>query len=811
MQETYNPQQLEPAVQSLWKQHDVYRMPEDSPKEKFYCLSMLPYPSGQLHVGHVRNYTIGDVVARFKRMEGFNVLHPMGWDAFGLPAENAAIANGVPPAQWTYQNIAQMRSQLDALGFSFDWSHEIATCDPSYYRWEQWLFLQMYKKGLVYKKKSTVNWDPVDNTVLANEQVIDGKGWRSGAAVEQREIEQWFFAITKYAPELLADLDNLPGWPDEVKLMQKNWIGKSEGTTFKLSIIDTPHTVELFTTRIDTLFGVSFIAVGATHPLITGLNNPELSQFIHTHCQSKVAEATLSTMAKKGMFTGLYARHPFTDAPIPVWVTNYVLAEYGTGALMGVPAHDVRDHEFATTYQLPILSVVQGPTEALPYTGEGVLQNSSEFSGLESTVARQKITQKLQQQGIGETTTHYRLRDWGVSRQRYWGAPIPMISCPTCKDVPVPEADLPVVLPQDVVFTGVHSPLPNMPEFYNCVCPQCHGPAKRQTDTFDTFVESSWYFLRYPCSDQNNAILDARAEKNLPIDLYVGGIEHAILHLLYARFFHKVIRDLGFVTSNEPVTNLLTQGMVLKDGAKMSKSKGNTVSPTELLESFGADSVRLFILFAAPPQQSLEWSDSGMEGAHRFLKRTWRLAANFKAAHPNVDYQAACPANTPMLKDLQRAVHSTLQKVQQDINRRAFNTAISALMTLVNTLHEVTVENAETAVHMQFALRSLALMLNPLVPHFAQGLWEGLGYTGFILEEPYPAIDLAALETDTLILAVQINGKRRAELNVAKGLDNKTLETMVLQDPNVVRHLGDKKVMKVIIVPNRLINIVVAE
>ena len=641
MDEHYNPQTLEKAAQEQWLANSSFAVKQDDAREKFYCLAMFPYPSGQLHMGHVRNYTIADVIARYQRMQGKNVLQPMGWDAFGLPAENAAIKNNVPPAQWTAQNIDYMRRQLQRLGFAYDWDRELATCDPDYYRWEQWFFTRLFEKGLVYKKMATVNWDPVDQTVLANEQVIDGRGWRSGALVERREIPQWFIKITDYADQLLDDLDQLDQWPEQVLTMQRNWIGRSEGVDLDFTLTDgTPLSV--YTTRPDTLMGVTYLAIALQHPMArtAAKGNPELAAFIESQSNIKVAEADMATMEKVGMATGLKATHPLTGEELPIWAANFVLMTYGSGAVMSVPGHDQRDWEFATRYGLPITQVV-APTHdqtcdlsVAAFTEKGVLINSGELDGLDFQQAFSTIADRLQAEGKGKRSVNFRLRDWGVSRQRYWGAPIPIINCDSCGAVAVPAEDLPVVLPTDIKFVGEGSPLKQMPEFYETRCPSCGKDATRETDTFDTFMESSWYYARYACANNDQTMLDAEANYWAPVDQYVGGIEHAILHLLYSRFFHKLMRDEGLVSTDEPFIRLLTQGMVLKDGVKMSKSKGNTVDPQSLIDRYGADTVRLFSMFAAPPEQSLEWSDSGVEGANRFLKRLWKMTMLHAAAGP---------------------------------------------------------------------------------------------------------------------------------------------------------------------------------
>ncbi|MBT5634246.1 MAG: leucine--tRNA ligase, partial [Gammaproteobacteria bacterium] len=720
MEEQYHPQQIEEAAQQFWAENETFLAKEDPNKEKFYCLSMFPYPSGKLHMGHVRNYTIGDVISRFQRMQGKSVLQPMGWDAFGLPAENAAIKNRVPPAEWTYQNMDEMRTQLQRLGYGYDWSREIATCRPEYYRWEQWMFTRLLKKGLVYKKNAIVNWDPVDQTVLANEQVVDGRGWRSGAVVERREIPQWFMKITDYADELLEGLDKLEGWPEAVRTMQANWIGRSEGLELEFGSDSSGEPLTVFTTRPDTLMGVTYVAVAAEHPLAVeaAKSSPELQTFLEECSKMETSEAAMETMEKKGMALGVTVTHPITGDAVPVWVANFVLMGYGTGAVMAVPAHDQRDWEFATKYGIEIKPVIRAAdTECADvseaaYTEKGLLYNSGQFDGLDFKGAFDAIADHLQTEQKGSRKINYRLRDWGVSRQRYWGCPIPVVNCPDCGAVPVPEDQLPVVLPEDVDFDGVGSPIKKMPEFYETTCPQCGGKAERETDTFDTFMESSWYYARYASRDQESAMLDERADYWAPVDQYVGGVEHAILHLLYARFYHKLLRDEGLVKSDEPFKNLLTQGMVLKDGAKMSKSKGNTVDPQALIDRYGADTVRLFIMFAAPPEQSLEWSDSGVEGAYRFLKRVWRLAY----AHVNAGVVTATE-NSEGLNDEQKAVrralHQTIQKVGDDIGRRlTFNTAIAAVMELTNHLSKFEDSSEQGRAVMQEALESMALMLS---------------------------------------------------------------------------------------------------
>lgn len=827
----YNHKTLEPAVQKYWQDHKSFEVTEDKSKEKFYCLSMLPYPSGNLHMGHVRNYCLGDVIARFWRMNGKNVLHPMGWDAFGLPAENAAIERKIAPAKWTYQNIDNMRAQLKTIGFSFDWTREFATCSPEYYRWEQWLFTKLYKKGLAYQKKSVVNWDPVDQTVLANEQVIDGKGWRSGATIERREINQWFLKITSYADELLDSLDHLPGWPEQVKTMQRNWIGRSQGTNISFKIEDalllknSLEQLTVYTTRADTLMGVCFVAVAPGHPLAleAAKQNYQLSQFLDKCKQIKVAEADFATIEKEGMPTGFFCIHPITKQQIPIWVGNYVLMEYGTGAVMAVPAHDQRDFEFAKKYQINFTQVVKPDNNLtfdlthVAYTDYGVLINSGQFDNLSSQDAIEKITSYLIQNNLGDKTVHYRLRDWGVSRQRYWGAPIPIIYCDACGILPVPEHDLPVLLPPNIEFTGASSSLANIPEFYQTTCPQCNKIAKRETDTFDTFIESSWYYARYTCPDQHNKILDERVDYWGQVDQYIGGIEHAIMHLLYARFFHKVMRDEQLVHTDEPFKNLLTQGMVLKDGTKMSKSKGNTVSPVELIEKYGADTVRLFSMFAAPPEQSLEYSDSGVEGSYRFLRKLWTITHDYLAKSIAKEaLNTSCNFKTDELTTLQKEIryktHSVLQKASQDYAKKyAFNTVVSSVMELINLLSKFNINSLQDSLVFLEALRVTICILAPITPHICHELWLMLNPNTNIpvIDQKWPKIDETALVTDLLTLAVQVNGKVRANITVATNADNISIETAALDHSNVKKHIADTKIKKIIIVPKKLVNIVI--
>ncbi|MEW5965620.1 MAG: leucine--tRNA ligase [Pseudomonadota bacterium] len=918
MQEKYLPQDIERAAQAKWAHTQAFRAADDGDRPRYYCLSMFPYPSGKLHMGHVRNYTIGDVLARYHAMRGFNVMQPMGWDAFGLPAENAAIANGVPPAKWTYANIDHMRTQLQALGFAIDWSRELATCKPDYYRWEQWLFTRLFEKGVIYKKMATVNWDPVDQTVLANEQVIEGRGWRSGALVEKRDIPMYFFRITQYADELLTGLDTLPGWPERVKTMQANWIGKSVGVRLAFPYqLSSPASLEgegrgeggevengqlwVFTTRADTLMGVTFVAVAAEHPLATraAANNPELAAFIAECKQGSVAEADMATMEKKGMDTGLKVTHPLTGEFIPVWVGNYVLMSYGEGAVMAVPAHDERDFGFAQKYGLPIKQVISVENETFSLDAwqewygdktRGRCVNSGKYDGLGYEAAVDAIAADLAAKGLGEKKTQFRLRDWGISRQRYWGCPIPIIHCDACGDVPVPAEQLPVVLPEDVVPDGAGNPLNKRADFVNCTCPKCGGAARRETDTMDTFVESSWYYARYACPDFAGGMLDGRAKQWLPVDQYIGGIEHAILHLLYARFFHKLMRDEGLFGAehivqgrgvaspspqpsplegggandalrapkaiDEPFANLLTQGMVIadtyyredaagkktwfnpadvetRDGVallksdgqpvvvggteKMSKSKNNGVDPQALIDQYGADTARLFTMFAAPPEQSLEWSDAGVEGAHRFLKRLW------KTVYEHMQGAAASPSPQPSplegegandaqgapkaIKDLRRQLHQTIQKVGDDIERRKqFNTAIAAVMELMNALAKLDGDDATTRSVRQETLEAAVALLAPIVPHIAEALYAELR-PGAALA--WPAVDESALVQDEIELMLQVNGKLRGSLRVPAAADKAAIEAAALASEAAQKYLEGQPPKKVVVVPGRLVNIVV--
>jgi leucyl-tRNA synthetase len=816
MNTPYNPETVELSAQKYWEEARCFEVGEDADKEKYYCLTMFPYPSGKLHMGHVRVFTLNDVIARFHRLQGKHVLQPMGWDAFGMPAENAAIERGVPPAEWTYSNIEDMRGQFKRLGYAYDWTREITTCRPEYYRWEQWLFTKMFEKGLVYRKNSIVNWDPVDKTVLANEQVIDGRGWRSNALVERREIPQWFMRITQYADELLDELDRMPGWPDSVKTMQRNWIGRSEGVELSFEVAGEEDLLWVYTTRPDTLMGVTYMAVAAEHPLASksAAMNPEVAAFIDECKKTDAQEATLETMEKKGMPLGISAIHPLTGEEVPLWVANFVLMSYGTGAVMAVPGHDARDWEFAKKHDLPIKQVV-APADGSAidideavFLDRGVLINSGDYDGLDFDGAFNAIADHFEKSGRGGRKVNYRLRDWGVSRQRYWGTPIPIIYCDDCDAVPVPDDQLPVVLPEDVVVKGTGSPLKDMPEFVNVPCPNCGKDARRETDTFDTFVESSWYFARYACPDSDDAMLDDRAHYWTPVDQYTGGIEHAILHLLYSRFFQRVMRDEGLTDVSEPFTNLLTQGMVLKDGSKMSKSKGNTVDPQELIAKYGADTVRLFMMFAAPPEQSLEWSDDGVQGSYRFLKRFWSAVVDH-AAKGTTDKIDVSSLSEPQ-KDLRRKTHQTIAKISDDIGRRhSFNTAVAAAMELMNAVHKLADDSDQGRAVAREALEAVVVMLSPMVPHICHALWKELGHETALIDQKWPTVDDSALELDLIEMVVQVNGKLRARLSVAVDASKESIEAQAIADENVQRYTEGKTVRKVIVVPGRLVNIVV--
>ena len=815
MQETYQPQEIETQVQQAWAVSKIFNVTEKPDKEKYYCLSMFPYPSGRLHMGHVRNYTIGDVISRYQRMLGKNVLQPMGWDAFGLPAENAAMQNKVHPADWTYSNIDYMRDQLKRLGFAYDWEREIATCDPSYYKWEQWFFLKLLEKGLVFKKTAPVNWCPNDMTVLANEQVIDGCCWRCDTKVERKEIAQWFLKITAYAQELLDSLETLGGWPEQVKTMQANWIGRSEGVEMDFAV-ENENPVRIYTTRPDTLMGVTYLAVAAEHPLAlkAAQTNPQIQAFIDECKVMETSEAAMETMEKRGIASGISAIHPITGEFIPVWIANFVLMSYGTGAVMSVPAHDQRDFEFAKKYGIAIKQVIfaaNGENDDCTeqaFTQKGVLKNSGAFDGLSSQEAFAKIAETLEQVGKGERKVNFRLRDWGVSRQRYWGAPIPVIYCDDCGTVPVPEKDLPVQLPRDVILDGSQSPLVAHPTFSHVDCPTCGKAAKRETDTFDTFMESSWYFARF-ASQPDDAMLGESAKHWLPVDHYIGGIEHAILHLLYARFYTKLLRDEGLVTCDEPFKKLLTQGMVLMNGSKMSKSKGNTVDPQELIEKYGADTVRLFIMFAAPPEQSLEWSADGVEGASRFLKRVWRQVFLHSEQVQGQHFMLQGDL-TDEQKAVRRQLHQTIQKVTHDMGvRLIFNTAIAANMELINTLSKFTDESDNGKVIRHEILEAVVVMLSPIVPHICDALWRELGHNNAIILENWLQVDESALVQDSLEMMVQVNGKLRGKISISANATNAEIETAALNDAAVQKFLEGQSTKKIIIVPKKLVNIVV--
>lgn len=808
----YNFNQIEKAAQKYWQENKSFEAKENPDKEKFYCLSMLPYPSGTLHMGHVRNYTIGDVIARYQTMQGKNVLHPMGWDAFGLPAENAAIKHKKSPYEWTKSNISHMKEQLSSLGFSFDWSREIATCDEDYYKWEQWFFIQLYKKGLAYRKNSVVNWDPVDQTVLANEQVVDGRGWRSGALVEKKEIPQWFLKITNYADELLNDIQKLEGWPEAVKTMQTNWIGKSKGLTVKFNLKDSNEALEVFTTRPDTLMGVSYLAIAPEHPfaLEQAKINSKINNFIEECRHTSTMEADLSTQEKKGIKTSLKVIHPISNEEVDVWIANFVLMGYGTGAVMSVPAHDQRDWEFAQKYNIHLKQVIESEDKNIKidltkeaFTEKGILINSSEFNSLNFKKAYQAIKKYLFDNNKGYETTNFRIHDWGISRQRYWGCPIPMIHCDSCGIVPEKEENLPVKLPTNVTLTEAGSPLKTMSEFLETSCPKCGSKATRETDTFDTFFESSWYYARYTCPTANK-MLDEKANYWLPVDKYIGGIEHAIMHLLYARFFHKLMRDEGLVISDEPFTNLLTQGMVLKDGAKMSKSKGNTVDPQELIDKYGADTVRLFSMFAAPPEQSLEWSDTGVEGANKFLRKVWNYAQTNKDILPsNIDLNSLSKTD----KKARYEIYSNLKQAIFDFDKSQFNTVVSACMKILNTLNDYddTLSENVKAEGLSILLR----VMSPFTPHISHQLWQELNFGENILISEFPKVDENALEKDDFLLVVQINGKVKAKLELASSLSKEEIEKEVSVQDIIKNSINGKQIVKIIYVPQKLMNIVI--
>ncbi len=821
MEENYNPLIIEKEAQKQWAQNKVFIASEHQNKPKYYCLSMFPYPSGKLHMGHVRNYTIGDVISRYQRMLGKNVMQPMGWDAFGLPAENAAKQHEVHPADWTYDNIKYMKEQLKRLGFGYDWDREIATCDPDYYKWEQWFFIKLLEKDLVYKKTAPVNWCPHDMTVLANEQVIDGCCWRCDTPVERKEISQWFLRITAYADELLEELQALKGWPEQVRTMQSNWIGRSEGVEIEFAVDGMDNPLEVYTTRPDTLMGVTYLAVAAEHPLagVATDTRPELVDFIESCKRTKSSEAALETMEKRGVDSGMKAIHPITGEKVPIWIANFVLMGYGTGAVMSVPAHDQRDFEFAKSYDIAIKQVIYpGGTEQeadcskAAYIEKGILKNSGEFDGLTSQQAFDAIADKLQELGKGARKVNYRLRDWGVSRQRYWGTPVPVIYCESCGTVPVPENDLPVLLPKDVQLDGLGSPLIKHEAFSSTKCPKCNSSARRETDTFDTFMESSWYFARYACADDNTAMLNQKADYWLPVDQYIGGIEHAILHLLYARFFTKLMRDEGLLNCNEPFANLLTQGMVLKDGSKMSKSKGNTVDPQELIDRYGADTVRLFIMFASPPEQSLEWSDTGVEGAFRFLKRLWKQV--YRHVSEGLPNHANSAISQDILnneqKEMRRLVHETIKKVSDDMGRRfTFNTAIAANMELLNHVAKYTDLTDQGSAIKQEALESIVLMLSPIIPHVCEKFWSYLGRDVLVANATWPVYEESAMVLDSIELVIQVNGKLRGKLIIANDASKDAIEQLALDNESIKRFIENKPIKKIIVVPKKLVNIVV--
>ncbi len=822
MEQKYTPLDIEKKWQQNWEKNASFSVTEDPSKKKYYLLEMFPYPSGRIHMGHVRNYSIGDVIGRFKRMRGFNVLHPMGWDAFGMPAENAAIQNKSHPAKWTYENIDYMRGQLKKMGFSYDWGRELATCDLEYYRWEQKIFLEMFAKGLAYKKTSFVNWCPQCETVLANEQVEDGACWRCDNEVRQKELDQWFFRITDYAEELLEYTNKLAGWPERVLVMQRNWIGKSYGCEIDFPLDGRTEAIKVFTTRQDTVFGATFMSLAPEHPLAMELTTPDrkeaVSLFVEKVKKTDRIKRTADDLEKEGVFTGAYCINPLTKVRMPVYLANFVLMDYGTGAVMAVPTHDQRDFEFARKYSLPLQVVIQPEGENLEaaamsaaFTEAGVLVNSGKFDGMRSDSAKEAIADYLETEGIGKKTVNFRLRDWGISRQRYWGNPIPVIYCEACGVVPVPEQDLPVKLPMDVAFTGEGgSPLAKLDDFINVPCPKCGQPARRETDTMDTFVQSSWYFLRYCCPDFQAGPLDrTRVDHWMSVDQYIGGIEHAVLHLLYARFFTKVLRDLGHISSDEPFTNLLTQGMVIKDGSKMSKSKGNVVDPNALIDRYGADTARLFSLFAAPPEKDLDWSDQGVDGSYRFLNRVWRLI------HDRLDMvMNAKTVDIALLsteeRTLRRTVHKTIRKVTEDIEDRFhFNTAIAAVMELLNVLQSTELASPQAAAVMKEALESMILMLAPFVPHITEELWHVLGHDKPLSVTAWPEYDREAVVDEEVLVVVQVNGKLRSKLTVSAGTDEETLKTLALTDEKVQPFLTDVQVRKVICVPGKLVNIVV--
>ena len=813
----YNPKKIESEAQAFWKENRIFEVQEDSSLEKFYCLCMFPYPSGRLHMGHVRNYTIGDVISRYQRMLGKNVLQPMGWDAFGLPAEGAAIKNNMAPAQWTRDNIEYMKHQFNLLGFGYDWNRELTTCDPNYYRWEQWMFSRLYAKGLAYKDKAIVNWDPEENTVLANEQVIDGRGWRSGASIERREMPQWFLRITDYCEELLSDLDDLD-WPEPVKIMQRNWIGRSEGVEIVFEVVDSSQQLTVYTTRPDTLFGATYMALAPEHPLIQPLaeKNKEVQAFLDKIKLQAVSEEALEKMEKIGIPLGLEAINPINGNKIPIWAANFILMSYGTGATMSVPAHDQRDYDFAKKYKLPIQPVIVPNKPGLEhdfnesaFTQLGTLINSNKFDGMDSEEAIEAIGSELEHKEKGKKVINYRMRDWLISRQRYWGAPIPMLTDENGDIFPERDENLPVELPENVSFSGVQSPIKSMKEFIESVDPISNEIYQRETDTFDTFMESSWYYARFCCPDNHEKMLDERANYWLPVDLYIGGIEHAILHLLYARFYHKLLRDEGLVEVDEPFKRLLTQGMVLNGGSKMSKSMGNTVDPEEMINNYGADTVRLFMMFAAPPEQSLEWSDKAVNGAYRFLRKFWTMVLNRIDDISNVDDIDPDDFFNDSQKELRKETHKTIAKVSDDIGRRyTFNTAIAAIMSLSNRVSRYQIDTNLDRKVVREALESMVLLLSPIVPHICNHLWTELGHQTPVVNELWPTFNEDLTVDATLEIVIQINGKLRARLNVAANIDEETLKELAFNEPKIAKLIAEQTIKKTIVVPGKLINIV---
>jgi len=813
----YNPKKIEAEAQAFWKENRVFEVQEDSSLEKFYCLCMFPYPSGRLHMGHVRNYTIGDVISRYQRMLGKNVLQPMGWDAFGLPAEGAAIKNNMAPAQWTRDNIEYMKHQFNLLGFGYDWNRELTTCDPNYYRWEQWMFSRLYAKGLAYRDKAIVNWDPEENTVLANEQVIDGRGWRSGASIERREMPQWFLRITDYCEELLSDLDDLD-WPEPVKIMQRNWIGRSEGVEIVFEVVDSSQQLTVYTTRPDTLFGATYMALAPEHPLIQPLaeKNKEVQAFLDKVKLQAVSEEALEKMEKIGIPLGLEAINPINGNKIPIWAANFILMSYGTGATMSVPAHDQRDYDFAKKYKLPIQPVIVPNKPGLEhdfnesaFTQPGTLINSNKFDGMDSEEAIEAIGSELEHKEKGKKVINYRMRDWLISRQRYWGAPIPMLTDENGDIFPERDENLPVELPENVSFSGVQSPIKSMKEFIESVDPISNEIYQRETDTFDTFMESSWYYARFCCPDNHEKMLDERANYWLPVDLYIGGIEHAILHLLYARFYHKLLRDEGLVEVGEPFKRLLTQGMVLNGGSKMSKSMGNTVDPEEMINNYGADTVRLFMMFAAPPEQSLEWSDKAVNGAYRFLRKFWTMVLNRIDDISNVDDIDPDDFFNDSQKELRKETHKTIAKVSDDIGRRyTFNTAIAAIMSLSNRVSRYQIDTDLDRKVVREALESMVLLLSPIVPHICNHLWTELGHQNAVVNELWPTFNEDLTVDATLEIVIQINGKLRARLNVAANIDEETLKELAFNEPKIAKLIAEQTIKKTIVVPGKLINIV---